>query len=942
MSDGADGSMLDLFREELAAQTDALTRGLIRLEQSPSELGMVQGLMRAAHSIKGASRIVGLTDAVRLAHAVEDLLAAIHTGRRPFQPGDCDLLLGAVDVLCGYSDVSVEPSEAWLGERRLRVEAALAGFGGRAAPSRTVAPTPSPSVARIRSSEATSTWDVWRSTAAQPLAQVEEVVPIAARGTATSGQLASARVAVDQLAGLAQLAAVDRLSEAVEVVRRALEEPSTAGGPAVSEAIEVLRARPRGEPPAGSDAPPATRASPPRSVVPREGAVEAASRLPPGSSPAVAVTAPPSWPNEPLAPALPVLATPPGVDRRATPPVRMEATVAPAASVPPAATVTPAASVAAPAARSAAPAPRTSERYVRVSSANLDRLLGLAAETLVQVNWLEPYGRSLLALKKSHQALARHLDHLRDLSYASGEERVLSTLRDASRELGDAGAGLTLRLTELEEYSRRSVGLSDRLYHEVIASRMRPLSDGLRGLPRAVREIARELGKQAQLEVVGEDTEVDRDILERLEAPLSHVLRNAVAHGIEPPEERVLRGKPTVGRVRLEAAHRAGMLWIQVSDDGRGIDVARARATIVERGFLSAEAAEALNEDEVLDYLFLPGFSTAAEVNEIAGRGVGLDVVRSAIGDVGGSVLVTTEAGSGTVFQLELPLTLSVVRTLLVEISGEMYAVPLTRVEQVLRLGADDVFTVQGRPCTAWNGHNVGLVPTSLILERPPVGRPDGVLDVVCVRDRSVRYGLCVDRLLGEQDLVVRPLDARLGNVPDVSAAAVMGDGTLVLILDVDNMMRSIGRLKVQGGLAEPLPTAAPTLTLIRKRILVADDSDAMRDLLTRRLELQGFEVDAVADGAMAFSRLSAAPYDMLISDVDMPNLNGFELVRRVRDAPAFRALPVMLVSYNDTDTYRSRAMSSGADGYATKDMLTGNGWLDVVRELLAARPAST
>ena len=236
----------------------------------------------------------------------------------------------------------------------------------------------------------------------------------------------------------------------------------------------------------------------------------------------------------------------------------------------------------------------------------------------------------------------------------------------------------------LETFARGSEDLSSRLHHEVLASRMRPLADGIRGFPRLVRDLARELGKQARFEVDGETTGVDRDILDRLEAPLNHLIRNALDHGVESPEERRAAGKPAVGTIRLEARHRAGMLQIVLGDDGRGVDLERLRAKVVERGLTTAAMARRLGEAELLDFLFLPGFSTKEQVTAVSGRGVGLDVVQSMVHSVRGSVRVASRPGKGTRFILQFPITVSVIRALLVEIAGEPYAFPLSRIDRIL------------------------------------------------------------------------------------------------------------------------------------------------------------------------------------------------------------------------------------------------------------------
>src|SRR5262249_29164477 len=334
--------------------------------------------------------------------------------------------------------------------------------------------------------------------------------------------------------------------------------------------------------------------------------------------------------------------------------------------------------------------------------------------------------------------------------------------------------------------------LNSRLYREVISSRMRPFADGAHGFPRLVRDMARRLDKQVRLEGEGQATEVDRDILEKLEAPLTHLLRNAVDPGLESPAERRAAGKPEAGRVRVEAGHRAGALAITVSDDGRGIDLGRLRAKVVERRLTTAALAESMSEAELLEFLFLPGFSTAGAVSEYSGRGVGLDVVQTMVRQVGGSVRISTRPGRGTTFHLQLPITLSVLRAVLVDVAGEPYAFPHNRIDRLVRVPLSDVRSLEHRQFVAVDGQNVGLVLAAQLLDLPAAPPAGDELTMLLLSDATGQYGLIVEGIRGEQDLVVRPLDARLGKVPNISAAAILDDGAPVLIADVEDLIRSM------------------------------------------------------------------------------------------------------------------------------------------------------
>ena len=326
------------------------------------------------------------------------------------------------------------------------------------------------------------------------------------------------------------------------------------------------------------------------------------------------------------------------------------------------------------------------QRFLRVTPENLNRLLALTGESLVESRRLIPFFESLLRLKRQHSDLAQIFDKVREsLSRESIGEQADAQVVQARAQLALCREHLSTRLLELEEFHRRSTNLSHRLYDEALACRMRPFADGVHGFPRMVRDLARDLGKQARLEIQGQETLVDRDILEKLEAPLTHLLRNAIDHGIELPAARRAAGKPEEGiYIRLEARQSAGNLLTSVSDDGCGIDLPELRNAIIQKQLTTAEATEQMSESELLEFLLLPGFTMKLTVTEISGRGVGLDAVQAIVREVRGAIRVNTQLGRGTTFQMQLPLTLSIVRALLVEIGNEPYAFPLVHINRAL------------------------------------------------------------------------------------------------------------------------------------------------------------------------------------------------------------------------------------------------------------------
>jgi two-component system sensor histidine kinase and response regulator WspE len=559
--------------------------------------------------------------------------------------------------------------------------------------------------------------------------------------------------------------------------------------------------------------------------------------------------------------------------------------------------------------------------------------MNLAGESLVEARRLEPYVASLHKLGQRQAQLAELIGEIAlQLQDADLDKRVLSLVAAARARALECRHTTMERMTEIDAYARRAEDLTERLYRAAITSRMRPFADGLHGFQRMVRDLSRRLDKQVDLTIVGDTIGVDRDILEKLEAPLNHLLRNSIDHGLESPAQREAAGKPPRGQLRLEARHWAGMLSVTVSDDGRGIDLARVRDRVVQRGLVDAAVAAGLGEAEVLDYLFVSGFSTSDAITEISGRGVGLDVVRSVVEEVGGSVRVSSELGKGTTFHLQLPITLSVIRGVLVEISGEPYAFPMIRIERIVTVPRKQIRTLESRQYFMLEDRSVGLVSGHEVLDLPPTRTDDELVPVVVLSDRAHVCGVAVDRFLGEHDFVIRALDPRLGKVADISSAAILIDGSPVLIIDVEDMVRSIVRLLEQGqlgGIARPKQAAAAP------RILIVDDSITVREVQRQLLANRGYEVAVAVDGMDGWHSLRDQDFDLVITDVDMPRMNGIDLVRSIKQDARLRDTPVMIVSYRDRDEDRQRGLEAGANYYLTKSGFHDVALLEAVADLI-------
>jgi two-component system sensor histidine kinase and response regulator WspE len=589
----------------------------------------------------------------------------------------------------------------------------------------------------------------------------------------------------------------------------------------------------------------------------------------------------------------------------------------------------------------AADARDASDRVLRVTAESLNRLLGLASESLVESRWVKPFAESLRRLKRQHEASGRMLDDLREtLSAAALDQQAQVELAAAQRGLLECQQTLAQHLADLEMFDRRSSNLSHRLYDEALACRMRPFADGVQRFPRTIRDLARSLGKEARLEIVGETTQVDRDILARLDAALGHLLHNAVDHGLEMPHERLAAGKPAEGVVRLEARHSAGILQLIVSDDGHGVDLHRLRAAVVDRKLAAPEAADAMSDAELLEFLFLPGFTMKGTITELSGRGVGLDAVQNMVKQVRGTVRVSSQPGKGTSFQLQLPITLSVVRTLLADIGSEPYAFPLASIVRALKIPRDRVSTIEGRQHFDLEGRSIGLITAHQVLGVAPAHFGDELCVIVVGTSSAHAYGLIVDRFLGERELVVQPLDTQLGKIKDIAAGALMEDGSPVLIVDTDDLIRSVDKLVAGTRVATAQAGSDDVARKRRKRVLVVDDSLTVRELERKVLSNRGYDVEVAVDGMDGWNAVRTSAFHLVLTDIDMPRMDGIELVTLINKHPTLKSMPVMIVSYKDRDEDRRRGLEAGAAHYLTKGSFHDETLVQAVIDLIGEAEA--
>jgi two-component system sensor histidine kinase and response regulator WspE len=574
------------------------------------------------------------------------------------------------------------------------------------------------------------------------------------------------------------------------------------------------------------------------------------------------------------------------------------------------------------------------ERFLRVRSSTLDQLLGLAGESVVENQFLKPFVDSLIHIKMSANELEHSTNMLRDhLSGAQRDKKSDFYLRAVEHLNLQCQQNLGEALAHFDGYIRRHARLSDKLYRETINTRMRPFGDGVGGLERMVRDLKRSLNKQVHFEILGKETLVDRDILDKLEAPLGHLLRNALDHGIETPEERTSKGKSPEGHLKLEARHRAGMLTVTVTDDGRGIDGETIRKKVVEKGLVNQELASKLSKSELLDFLFIPGFSTKEAVTDVSGRGVGLDVVLSMVHEVGGTLKTHSDIGEGMSCALYLPLTLSVIKALLVTISGELYAFPLSRLERIAFVSNQELFFLGGKQFFSLNHQNIAVFPAHQLFGLEKIKTSPKVFPVIVLADRrNELYGIAVEEVVGERELVIQALDRRLGKIRNISCGAVLEDGRPILVIDTEDLVQHAEKTLKDGGIPLTMPDQGE---MPRKKVLIVDDSMTVREVEHRLLHNAGYEVHSAVDGMDGLNSAQSNTYDLIITDIDMPRMNGIEFMKILKQSESLKKIPIIVISYKDTEKDRQEGLQAGADCYLTKSSFQDETFLKMVRELI-------
>lgn len=532
-----------------------------------------------------------------------------------------------------------------------------------------------------------------------------------------------------------------------------------------------------------------------------------------------------------------------------------------------------------------------------------------------------------------------------------------------SRSLTEISADITEVLTQLDGFVRRVdtdidefSKLAHRLQDEITQARMVPIGNLYTRISRTVRDAAKAAGKQVELDLAGAETELDNNIIQQISDPLIHLVRNAVAHGLERTEERYLAGKPDAGTVAVRAYHRGNHVYIEVEDDGRGIDYEKVLNTALEAGLVTPEDAAPMAERDLLEFLFHPGFSTAPRKTELAGRGVGLDVVRANLAALNGEVEIDTQLGRGTRFTLKVPLTLIISQALFVRCGPHSFAMPLAFVEEIRRLSQSEIEEVGGKLLTRVRDVVTEIVRLDQQLGLEPIEPVNGWYRMVIVNVAGRQVGVVVEEVLRKDEIVIKSLGEYLRNAKLFPGATIAPDGSLILLIDVNRlvageamerkplMASTVARVFAPGAAAVAagtLPAAVVDAVPDDKVVVLADDSISVRKFVGRMLEKAGYRVRLASDGLEALEIVTQSRCDLVVTDLEMPRTNGYELMAHLRQDASTAALPVMVVTSRAGAKHRDRALKEGAVAFLTKPVQEDTFLAEVERLIGPAQPAA-
>ncbi len=578
------------------------------------------------------------------------------------------------------------------------------------------------------------------------------------------------------------------------------------------------------------------------------------------------------------------------------------------------------------------------EEYIRVPLSRVDKLLYLVGEVVInkmRASAISAQAKRLSKLSKEVQKSISSLSEAMKKEFSSQDGEVTKWLSQCEAQIQK------LREQTLNLYDHVSTEafhldpVIDELQAKIKQIKMLPLSTIFEGFPRMVRDIASQEGKEINLVISGGETELDKKVLEGIKTSLIHILRNCIDHGIEEPEARVALGKPREGTIKMSAFHEGDNVVITVEDDGMGMDIAQIKETALRKRLVSSYDLEGMTDKDVLNVVFMNGYSTSPIVTDVSGRGMGLDIVRRDITNIKGRVILDTQKDKETKFTLVLPLTIAIIQVFLVKVQNMLFALPMFSVTESVKVNVDDVSAIEGRMAIQSRDHIVPLVKLNEVLGLPPPGDDEGKAKkemlVVMATSLHSRVGFIVDKIAGEGEVFIKSLGKHLGKVKNVSGAIIMPNGEVVVVLDIPDLIAHSALSHSQATGKGRVPKSKRK----EKKILIVEDAFSTRELEKSILETHGYLVDTAVDGLDALDRMADNQYDLVVSDVEMPRMNGFELCKTLKNNEGYKDIPFVMVTAFQKEEDKRRGIEVGAAAYIVKSAFEQTNLLDTIERLV-------
>lgn len=596
----------------------------------------------------------------------------------------------------------------------------------------------------------------------------------------------------------------------------------------------------------------------------------------------------------------------------------------------------------------------TTIKTIRVDTQKLDQLVNQVGELIIAKikakehladiekissfaeDWYREWGKAKKIIKYIDKRPVRSSEIAPGTSVYSQNKNIFAFFEESSQKLTVFMNKINALYKTIQEDDTRLNLLVNDLEEGIKSVRVLPLATIFHMFPRMVRDIAREKSREIDFIISGSETSVDKKILEEIKSPLIHIIRNAIDHGIEDPEERIKLGKNPIGKIALSAYHLENSVLIEISDDGQGINLDAIKNKVLQKGLLTPSEIQAMNDEQIMNIIFWPGFSTGDTITNISGRGIGLDIVYTKIAQLSGKVYMKSAFGQGCTVSIQLPVTMATVKSFLVKVNEQTFAIPTSSIKKTLLISPKDIIYKEGKENIFVDDKIVPICSLSRILEMKTTdSKVDDKVVIIVVEGEDVQVGFIVEKLLGDQEILHKNLTAPLLRVRNVAGVTTLGSGELCIILNINDIVKSAYYIFGMGR-KELIINREPNSSFVQKNILVVDDSVTTRILERNILRAAGYNVTVAINGLDALTKLFSQEFDLVVTDVEMPEINGFELTERIRSDERFKNIPIILLTSLASDSDKKRGLSLGADTYITKGYFDQEELLSTIRRLLA------